>query len=171
MNMRTLVIVLGVALAASVAVNLFAATAAYTALNGQERIEQRMDEKGRDERRPSSRELVQALDAGSRDRVRAALRAAGLAARPDFQQARELRRQAIAAAAAESFDAARVEILLDQSRAAEVRGRERLEADALIILGTLSPTERVTFSQILNNRKRAGGSGGRGAESNADKAK
>ncbi len=160
MNTRTLAIVLGVALAASVAVNVFAATAAYTALTGQDRIEQRMDGKDRDDHRASPRELVAALSPDVRIRVRQSLRDAGLAARPDFQQAREARRQAIAAAAAEPYDAARVERLLDQSRDAEIRGRRRLEADTLAILGTLGPADRVAFSQILNRGK--GGAGGRG---------
>ena len=160
MNTRTLVIVLGVALAASVAVNLFAATAAYTALNGQERMEQRMDDNGRQDHRPTSREVVQALGPSARGPVRQALRDAGLAARPDFQQARELRRQAVAAAAAEPYDGTRVAALLSQSRAAERRGRERLEADALVILETLSPADRIAFSQILNNRGKGGGGGG-----------
>lgn len=160
MNTRILAIVLGVALAASVAVNLFAATAAYTALTGQGQIERRVAETGRDDHRPSPRELVQALDPEVRTRVREALRAAGLAARPDFQQARELRRQAVATAAAEPYDAAAVKVLLDQSRAAEARGRERLEADALAILATLSPADRITFSQMLNRGKGGGGHGG-----------
>ncbi len=162
MNTRTLAIVLGVALAASVAVNLFAATAAYTVLTGQDRIEQRMDGKDREDQRPSPRELVQTLDPEARGRVRQALQEAGLAARPDFQQARELRRQAVAAAAAESYDPVRVGALLDQSRAAELRGRQRLEADALTILGTLSPADRVAFSRILHRGK--GGGGGHGGD-------
>ncbi|MGV3579718.1 periplasmic heavy metal sensor [Brevundimonas sp.] len=159
MKSRTLIIVLGVALAVSVAVNLFAATAAYTALNGQQRIEQRMEGKGHDDHRPTTRELLESLTPETRDRVRQALRGAGMAARPDFQQARELRRQAVAAAAVEPYDQARVAELLSQSRAAERSGRERLEAEALTILGTLTPTERVTFAQILNS-KRGGGGGG-----------
>ncbi|WP_426037187.1 periplasmic heavy metal sensor [Brevundimonas sp. DC300-4] len=161
MNMRTLAIVLGVALAASVAVNLFAATAAYTALTGQDRIERRMDGKAGDEYRASPRELVAALDPEVRGRVRQALRDAGLAARPDFQQARAARRQAIAAAAAEPYDPVLVERLLDQSRAAEIRGRRRLEADTLTILGTLEPAERAAFAQILR-RGKGGGDGGHG---------
>jgi uncharacterized membrane protein len=156
MKSRTLAIILGVALAASVAVNLFAATAAYTALNGQERIEQRMGGRDRDER-PSTRVLLQSLAPDTRERVHQALRDAGMAARPDFQEARALRRQAVAAAAAEPYDPARVGELLTQSRAAERRGRERLEASTLSILGTLSPAERVVFSQILNNKKKGGG--------------
>ena len=159
MNTRTLSIVLGVALAASVAVNVFAATAAYTALTGQAAIEQRMDGKDHDTRRASPRELVATLSPDVRIRVRQSLRDAGLAARPDFQQAREARRQAIAAAAAEPYDAALVGRLLDQSRAAEIRGRQRLEAATLTILGALNPADRAAFSEILN---RGRGRGGRG---------
>lgn len=164
MNTRTLAIVLGVALAISVAVNLFAATAAYTALTGQDRIERRMDDRAREDRRPPTREMVAALSPDVRVRVRQALRDAGMAARPDFQQSREMRRQAIAAAAAEPYDAARVEVLLDQSRAAEIRGRQRLEADALVILGTLEPADRAIFAQILINRGKGGGGRGEQAE-------
>ena len=157
MNPRTLAIVLGVALAASVGVNLFAATAAYTALTGQQRIESRMDGRDRDDRRASPRELVAALGPESRVRVRQALRDAGLAARPDFQQARAARRQAIAAAAAEPYDAALVERLLDQSREAELRGRRRLEADTLVILGTLDAADRAAFAEILGRGRGGGG--------------
>ena len=160
MNTRTLAIVLGVALAASVAVNLFAATATYTALSGQDGIERRIEGPGRDDRRPSPRELVAALDPEVRGRVRQALRDAGLAARPDFQQAREARRQAIAAAAADPYDAALVARLLDQSRAAEIRGRQRLEADTRAILGTLGPADRAAFAQILRRGKAGGGDRG-----------
>ena len=169
MNTRTLAIVLGAALAVSVAVNVFAATAAYTALSGQDRIERRIDDRAREDRRPPTRELVSALSPDVRDRVRQALRQAGMAARPDFQQSRELRRQAIAAAAAEPYDAARVGAFLDQSRAAEVRGRERMEDDALVILGTLEPADRVAFSRILNRNK--DGRGGGQARSGANEQK
>lgn len=160
MSARTLAIVLGVALAVSVAVNLFAATAAYTTLRGQDRIERRMEGPGHEQRPPSTRELVAALDPETRTRVRQALRDAGMAARPDFEQAREARRQAVALAATEPYDAARVKTLLDQSRAAEIRGRERLEADALVILGSLQPADRRAFAQILNNRGKGGGDRG-----------
>jgi uncharacterized membrane protein len=169
MNTRTLAIVLGVALAASVAVNLFAATAAYTALTGQERIESRMDGKDRDDRRASPRELVAALSPAVRVRVRQALREAGLAARPDFQQAREARRQAIAAAAAEPYDAMLVERLLDQSRDAEIRGRRRLEAETLAIMGTMDPADRAAFALILGRGR--GGGAGHGEKGDAGDAK
>lgn len=159
MNSRTLAIILGVGLAVSVAVNLFAATAAYTALTGQARVESRMEGRDRDDRRVSPRELVVALSPEARPRVRQALRDAGLAARPDFQQAREARRQAISAAAAEPYDAVLVGRLLDQSRDAEMRGRRRLEADTLAILGTLGPADRAAFARILGRGRGGGGHG------------
>ena len=161
MNVRTLVIGLGVALAASVAANLFAATAAYTALTRHDRIESGVEGKAGEEHRASPAELVASLDPAVRGRVHQALRDAGLAARPDFQQAREARRQAIAVAAAEPYDAALVRRLLDQSRDAEIRGRQRLEADTLAILGTLDPADRAAFAQILR-RGKSGGGGGHG---------
>ena len=159
MTARTLAISLGVALAVSVAVNLFAATAAYTALAGQDRIERRVDDRGRDDRHGSSREMISALSPQVQTRVRQALHETGMAARPDFQEAREARRQAVAAAGAEPFDAARVDALLDRSRAAELRGRERLEADTLAILASLEPADRAVFAQMLNRGR--GGGGGR----------
>lgn len=157
MKTRTLAIVLGVALAASVAGNLFAATAAYTAFSGRDRIETRAEGRDHGDRHRSPRQLISALQPEAQDRVRQALRQAGMSARPDFQQSRELRRQAVAAASADPYDPARVKVLLDQARAAEQRGRERLEADALVILGTLTPTDRAAFARILDNRGRGGG--------------
>lgn len=157
MTARTLAIVLGVALAVSVAVNLFAATAAYTTLRGQDRIEQHRGDRDRNERRGSSRELVANLSPGVQSRVRQSLHDAGMAARPDFQQARELRRQAVTAAATEPFDTAHVEALLEQSLAAEVRGRSRLEAATLPIFASLDPADRAAFAPIFNRGK--GGSG------------
>lgn len=151
---RTLSIGLGAALAVSVAINLFAATAAYTALKGQDGVACRAEDRGR---HGSSRDLVAALAPEVQDRVRQGLNDAVTAARPDFQDAREARRQAVAAAAAEPFDALRAEALLDRSRAAEIRGREKLEAEALALLATLEPADRAVFAEILNRGKSNGG--------------
>lgn len=155
MKTRTVAIVLGVALAVSVGVNLFAATAAYSVLSRQDHADQRQDQ----QRRPSSRELISDLSPEARQPVRQALRAAAQRARPEFQASRDAKRQAIAAASAEPMDAARVAALLDQSRAAEVRGREMLEADAIAILRTLKPADRAVLAQMLNARGRGGGRG------------
>lgn len=156
MKARTLAIVLGVALAVSVGVNLFAATAAYSVLSRQNHGEHRQSD-GDGQQRPSSRALIGALSADQRQPVRQALRAAAERARPEFQASREAKRQAIVAASADPMDRARVAALLDQSRAAEVRGREMLESDAIAILATLSPADRAVFAQMLNGRGRGGG--------------
>lgn len=170
MKPRTLTIVLGVALAVSVAVNLFAATAAFTVLNAQDRIERRVDAPDRSGGRPSSRELVSALNEDTRGPVREALRAAGLRAHPDFQASREARQQAVIAAAASPYDPARVATLLEQSRAAEERGRVKLEEDALAILATLQPADRAVFAQILNSRSKSrNGKGDRDKTGSADR--
>ncbi|WP_269515761.1 periplasmic heavy metal sensor [Brevundimonas subvibrioides] len=156
MKTRTLTIVLGAALAISVGVNLFAATAAYSVLLRQDSGEHhRGDADGTG--RPSSREMIDRLSPEAREPVRQALRVAARRARPDFQASREARRQAIGAASAEPMDAARVAALLDQSRAAEVRGRESLEVDAVAILQTLKPADRAVLAQMLNARGRGGG--------------
>ncbi|CAL1690755.1 hypothetical protein MMB232_00889 [Brevundimonas subvibrioides] len=156
MKTRTLAIVLGAALAVSVGVNLFAGTAAYSVMSRQEHGDRRQGDSEL-QRRPSSREMIGNLSPEAREPVRQALRAAAQRARPEFQASRDARRQAIAAASAEQLDSARVAALLDQSRAAEVRGREMLEADAIAILGTLGPADRAVMAQMLNGRSRGGG--------------
>ena len=150
MKARTLTIVLGVALAVSVGVNLFAATAAYSVLSRQDQRDQRQEQ----QRHPSSRELIGRLSPEARQPVRQALRAAAQRARPEFQASREAKHQAIAAASAEPMDAARVAALLDQSRAAELRGRAMMEVDAIAILQTLKPADRAVLAQMLKGRGR-----------------
>jgi len=159
LNARAIALALGTALAISLAGNLFAATAAYTALTGESRIERRQDGGEADDRRPAMRDLIADLDPGTRRSVRTALRDAGLRAREDFQQARQARRDAVAAAVAEPYDPALVAALLEQSRLADARGRRSLETDTLAILGTLKPADRAAFAHILNARSRGGGGG------------
>jgi uncharacterized membrane protein len=157
MSSRLLAIVLGIALAVSVGINLFAATAAITALSGQKKIERVLDQRQSDERRPSTRELLALLDPEVRREVRRGLREAGLAARPDFQAARQARAEAVEVARAEPFDRARVEALLTASRQAEARGRARLESDALALMQTLEPEDRRVVAALLAGRGRGGG--------------
>lgn len=157
MTSRLIAIVLGIALAVSVGINLFAATAAVTALSGQRKIEQAMEDRRSGDRRPSTRELLASLDPEVRRAVRTSLREAGLAARPDFQAAREARAEAVEAARTEPFDRARVEALLAASREAEARGRARLEGDALALMETLGPEDRRVVAALLAGRVRGGG--------------
>lgn len=160
---------LKIALAASVALNLFAAAAGVTVMVGQARVESRVEAQNRGPRVPF-RTMLQSMDPAERDRVRQELRATAMASRPDFDEARTARRAAIAAAAATDFDAAEVRTLLEQSRAAELRGRSRLENDAVTVLGTLDVENRRALSVILarnggRNGRRGEGRGNRGEAS------
>ena len=148
---------LKIALAASVALNLFAVAAGVTVMVGQARVENRVESQHRGPRVPF-RMMLESMDPAVRDRVRQDLRATAMASRPDFDEARTARRAAIAAAAAERFDAVEVRALLEQSRAAELRGRSRLEDGAVTVLGTLEVEDRKALAAIL---ARNGGRNGR----------
>ena len=145
MNQRTLKI----ALAASLALNVFGAAAGVTAYLNRSAAEERV-EQGRSERvRVPAMQAIDSLEESRRETVPATLRESALAARPDFQEARRARREAIARVEAETFDAAAVSALLEQSRASELRGRARLEAGAVRVLSDLTPEERARMSVLL----------------------
>jgi len=149
-NARTLKI----ALAVSVALNLFALAAGATLLVGRADVERRLDAQHRAPRDRSFMTVVEGLDPAVREQVRDRLRASARAAHPDFEETRLKRRQATAMARSADFDTARVTALLEQSRAAEMRGRARLEADAVAVLATLEPDDRAALSEILTRRGR-----------------
>lgn len=150
MNARTLKIVL----AASVALNLFAVAAGATLFVGRADVERRIDAQHRQPRDRPFMTVVEGLDPAVRERVRETLRASAREARPDFEETRLKRRQATALARSDNFDPARVSALLEESRAAELRGRARLEADAVAVLATLEPDDRAALSEILTRRGR-----------------
>lgn len=160
MSTRAIIIVLGVALAVSVAVNLFAATAAYTVLTGRGPVEQAREGQPAQRQRLTPRQILADLDPVTRRSVRQALREAAVRARPDFQQARQARRDAVLAATAEPWDPARVSALLEVSRLAEARGHQKVEADALTLLGTLEPADRAVVARMLDSRGGGGKDGG-----------
>jgi uncharacterized membrane protein len=146
---------LKIALAVSVALNLFAVAAGATLLVAKDRVERRIDAAHRPMRdRSPMQAMVAELDPEVRERVRSSLKASALAARPDFEEARQKRREAVALAGSPEFNADRARALLEQSRAAEIRGRARLEADAVGILATLDADDRAALSEILTRRGR-----------------
>lgn len=145
---------LKVALAASVALNLFAIAAGATLFVTRAQVEKRVEAQHRPPRTNSPMSLIGQLDPAVRDRVRDTLRASALEVRPDFEEARLKRREAVAIASSDTFDSARVTSLLAQSREAELRGRARLEVDAVAVLGTLEPADRKALSEILTRRGR-----------------
>ncbi len=146
-----------IALAVSVALNVFAVGAGVAAWTGIKRHEARVAEMRAPAQRGPLREILAEMDPAVRDRVRTSMRASALAAKPDFEAARAARRQAVELAAAPTLDAAAVTAALDASRAAELRGRARLEADAVALLGSLEPADRAAMSQILKRRGRDDG--------------
>lgn len=150
MNARTLKIVLAV----SVALNLFALAAGATLLIGRAGVERRIESQHRAPRSHPFMTVVEGLDPEVRDRVRDTLRASALTARPDFEDMRSKRREAIVLARSPDFDPARVSALLEESRVAELRGRARIEADAVAVLQTLEPDDRAALSEILTRRGR-----------------
>lgn len=156
MNSRALTI----AVIISVALNLFAVTAATTVWVTRDQVDSRVAEQRRPGRRVPMMAIAESFDPAVRDRVRQTMRDSALAARPDFEAAREARRDAVEMAGAENFDPSAVTALLEQSRAAELRGRERLERDMVTLLATLEPEDRAALAPALT---RSGGPrGGRG---------
>lgn len=141
---------LKIALVASVAVNLFAAAAGASLYFSQQRIEKRVEEQHRTGRGHAFWAAVDALDPEVGGQVRGRLRAAALEARPDFEEARNARQEAIRLAGEPTMDPAVVKAVLEQSRAAEFRGRVRLENNAVDILTDLSPDNRRELSPLLS---------------------
>lgn len=161
-----------IALAASVAINLFAAAAVTTLFVTRAQVEGRVEAQHRPARAGSPMRLIDQLDPAVRERVRDTLRASALAARPDFEEARLKRRQAVEMGRSATFDTTRAAALLEQSRTAEMRGRARLEADAVALLATLDPDDRRALSEILTRRGRSAGRdhGGRDGRQDVPKA-
>jgi len=143
---------LKIALAVSVALNLFAVAGGVTYVVNRDRIERRIEDQRRPGREGPLAEVLADLDPAVRQRVRTSLRESALAARPDFEAARAARREAIEIAGQPTLDATRVESLLEQSRAAEMRGRTRLENGAVAVLATLTPEERKALAPILQRK-------------------
>lgn len=144
---------LKIALAASVALNIFAVVGGGTAWV----MSRKAQEQAAEGRRPGRSEpvwtVVEGLPPAVRDQVKGELRASALEARPDFEDARAARREAIAMTASDGFDAVTVAALLERSRASEMRGRARLEAGAVETLGRLSAADRKALAPILSRHK------------------
>ncbi len=145
---------LKIALAASVALNLFAVAGGGAAWWMWSRVEARVADQQRPPRTQSMKEIVGAMEPEVSERVLRSLRASAMAARPDFEAGRTARREAIEAASAPTLDAAAVTALLDRSRAAEMRGRERLEHEAVALLETLNLKDRQALAVILKRHGR-----------------
>ncbi len=152
---------LKIALAVSVALNLFAVAGGVAAVVTRAKVDQHVEAQRTPGRERGFRDIVAALDPKDQERVRTTLRASAMAARPDFEEARAARREAIALTEAATFEPATVDALLARSRAAEQRGRTRLENDSVALLATLGPQDRQALGVILKRHGRRDGRNGR----------
>lgn len=144
---------LKIALAVSVAVNIFVAGVVVTGLAVGLRG---MPHRPQGERPPVF-SLVQSLDEADRAEAEETIRSAALAARGDFEDARRLRAEAIDLAGAETFDRPAVEAALARSRDAEAVGRSRLEGTMLDLLQRLDREDRQRLAPAFARRGREGG--------------
>ena len=119
----------------------------------REKIEDRVAEARRPGRSESMWNVVEQASPAVREQVKHDLRANAMLARPDFDEARAARREAIALTGAETFDPVAVAALLERSRASEARGRSRLETGAVETLNRLSPEDRKALAPILSRHK------------------
>lgn len=142
-----------IALAASVALNVFGVAGGVAAWIAHEKaLAKNSVSPAPSGDSPGFSQIMDGLDPATRERVRETLRASAKAAKPDFQAGREARQKAIALAASPTGDVAEISRLLDQSRAAEMRGRERMERTTAPLFATLDPADRQTLSVILKRR-------------------
>ena len=144
---------LKIALAVSVALNVFALATGGAVWVAREKVGAWMADARRVPGGQPVWEVVERLPPEVRDQVKRDLRANAMLARPDFEEARTARREAIALTGGETFDPVAVAALLERSRASEMRGRSRLEAGAVEILGRLSPADRKALAPILSRHK------------------
>ncbi|CAB3638567.1 periplasmic heavy metal sensor [Trinickia soli] len=101
---------------------------------------------------PALRYAAQALSPERQRQFQDALRQARREARPLAQQAREGRREVLRLVAAPQFDRSALDTALENTRAADRRVRERVEAAVAAFVQTLTPAERATFAQGLRLR-------------------
>lgn len=148
---------LKIALAASVALNLFAIAGGVTLWVTKTKAEDKIEAAQVPGRQSSFKDILAGMEPETRQRVRQTFRASAMAARPDFEASRAARRQAVELMRGPNPDAAAANALLDQSRAAEMRGRTRLEHDATAVLATLDPDDRQALAIILMRRVKPGG--------------
>ncbi|NEX93839.1 periplasmic heavy metal sensor, partial [Caulobacter sp. 17J65-9] len=94
-------------------------------------------------------EAARSLPESEQKALRQSMRAVAMKARPDFEQARTARREAVRIAAAPTFDRAAVAAQLDRSREAEIRGRVVMEQGVLDVMAGLSPKDRAALAPAL----------------------
>lgn len=149
---------LKILLAASVAFNIFAVASGAALWVSNQRVEREVNELSKAGQRKPLNDLVASLGEPESTRVMGILRSKAMETKPDFEQARTARREAIRLTEGDQFRPVEVAALLEQARAAEMRGRGRLEASAVDVLASLSAEDRRKLAPMLSRRVQRGGS-------------
>jgi len=136
---------LKIGLAASLALNLFLIGAVVAGLVvGQRELRARGFM-----RHPPLFVAARTLPEADQQRLRDQMRSAADAARPDFRAAREARRQAVALASADNYDAEAVRAALARSNTLEVAGRSKLDARLTELMAGMAPEARKALAPSL----------------------
>jgi len=146
---------LKIALALSLALNVFA----IGAVAGAGYMRQRLVEP-RAERGPPMLRIAERLPEEKREAFRARMRQEGLAARPLIRQAREARRDAVELFGQPQYDPKAAAGALGRARDSEFAARAQLENAMADFALTLTPQERAELAKAMQPRRRGGGPGG-----------
>ena len=139
-----------VALAASLALNLFIVGAVAGAAGMQARLSKKVPESSTRGNTSALMRAAEVLPEGKREQYHARLKAEGERAQADFRAARAARVKASALIAAPNYDQARIEALLAEARAHDVSARTRFESAVIEFAGTLTPAERKVLGERLS---------------------
>lgn len=139
-----------VALAASLALNLFIVGAVAGAAGMQARLSKKVPESSTRGNTSALMRAAEVLPEGKREQYHARLKAEGEKAQADFRAARAARVKASALIAAPTYDQARIEALLAQARTHDVSARTRFETAVIEFAATLTPAERKVLGERLS---------------------
>jgi uncharacterized membrane protein len=140
---------LRIALLISVLVNGFLLTGAMAAAMLYSKA---LNEKADQRQHTPLAAAAQELAPPERARIKDAMRAVALHAKPDFDVARAARRHAADLAAAPTFDRDAIAADLIKARAAEEQGRAKLESGLLDFMQKQTPASRAILAKVLRGR-------------------
>jgi uncharacterized membrane protein len=139
-----------IALAASLALNLFVIGAVAGAAGMQARLSKKAPETSTRGNTSALMRAAEVLPEAKREQYIARLKTEGENAQADFKAARAARVEASALIAAPSYDLPRISSLLAQARTHDVRARTRFETAVIEFAGTLTPAERKVLGERLS---------------------
>jgi uncharacterized membrane protein len=141
---------LKIALAASLALNLFVIGAVAGAAGMQARLSKKAPETSTRGNTSALMRAAEVLPEAKREQYIARLKTEGENAQADFKAARAARVKASALIAASDYDLPRISALLAEARTHDVRARTRFEDAVIRFAATLTPEERKVLGERLS---------------------